>query len=195
MSVTPERCDAWRLVQIGELLRRSHRAHEQALAQVDRIEVGAELSATGTVTLTDAVAGELEALGEAIAELAAELQVLTAGLPDEAVEVAAEDVRREAASDLATGIFDEPRALLAARVLPFEDGWPALANGLRGSDAHWAWERMTVTQLLGGFRGASAGTVARVLGEAGVPARRPFAACAHEQLMRLAAALDRHAAV
>ena len=194
MSVTPDRCHAWRLVQIGELLRRSHRAHEQALAQVDRIEVGAELSATGTVTLTDAVAGELEALGEAIAELASELQVLTAGLPEEAVEVAAEDVRREAADDLATGIFDEARALLAARVLPVHDGWPALAAGLRGSDAHWGWEQLTVAQLVGGFRGVHARDVARVLGEAGMPARRPFAACEHGQLMRLAAALDRHAA-
>jgi len=194
VSVTPDRRHGWRLVQIGELLRRSHRAHELALAQVDRLEVGAELSATGTVTLTDDVAAELELLGEAIAELAAELQVLTAGLPDEPVDVAAEDVRREAAGDLATGIFDEARALLAARVLPVHDGWPALATGLRGSDAHWGWEQLTVAQLVGGFRGAPAGRIARVLGEAGVPARRPFAACEHEQVMRLAAALDRHAA-
>ena len=193
MSITPGRRHAWQLLQIGELLRRGHRAHERALVRVERIEVGAELSDTGAVVMSDEVSGELEALADAIADLAAQLQVLAAGLPDEPVEVAAHDARRDAAQDLSAGIFDETRARLAARVLPLEDGWPALAIALRGSEAHWEWEETTVAQLVGGFRGARASNVAQVLGDARVRPQLRFSACTPEQLTRLADALDRHA--
>jgi hypothetical protein len=193
VTVTPDRRHAWQLVQIGELLRRGHRAHERALARVEPIEVGAELSDTGAVVMSDEVSGELGALADAIADLAVQLQVLAGGLPDESVEVVADDARRDAARELSVGIFDEPRARLAARVLPLEDGWPALAIALRGSDAHWEWEETTVAQLVGGFRGARASDVAKVLVEAGLRPQLRFSACEPDQLARLADALDRHA--
>jgi hypothetical protein len=191
VSVTPDRRHAWQLVQIGELLRRGHRAHVRALAHVEPIEVGAELSA---VVMSDEVAAELETLAHSISDLAAQLQVLAGGLPDEPVEVAAEDARRDAAQELSAGICDETRARLAARTLPLEDGWPALAVALRGSEAHWEWEETTVAQLVGGFRGARASAVAQVLGDARVRPQLRFAACSPEQLSRLADALERHAA-
>jgi hypothetical protein len=194
VSVTPDRRHAWQLVQIGELLRRGHRAHVRALARVEPIEVGAELSDTGAVVMSDEVAAELEMLAHSISDLAAQLQVLAGGLPDEPVEVAAEDARRDAARELSAGIFDETRARLAARTLPLQDGWPALASALRASEAHWEWEETTVAQLVGGFRGARASNVAQVLGDACLRPHLRFAACSPEQLSRLADALDRHAA-
>ena len=189
--LTP-RPHAWRLVQVGELLRRSHRVHEQALARLDRLEVGAALSADGTVVLSGELAGELEALGDTIAELAAQLQLLTSDLPDEPVEVGAAEAALAASDDLAAGILDEARLLLAARLLPAREGWPLLAGALRGADAHWEWGETSVARLLGGFRGVSAEGVEQVLVEAGISPHARLASCAPEQVVRLAGALERH---
>lgn len=191
MSVVPDRRYAWRLVQVAELLRRSHRLHEEALAELDRIEVAGQLAADGSITLSAPTTGELECYAEAIADLASQLRLLTNDLPTETVEIAARDVAREAAADLAEGIFDEQRALLAARVLSVEEGWPPLVEALLGSDAHWGWETTGVAELLGTFRHADPVDVARVVEEAGVDPHVPLALCTAEQIDRLTAAIDR----
>jgi hypothetical protein len=191
MTVTPSRHNAWRLVQVAELLRRSHRLHEQALIELDRIEVAAELS-TAPVTLDATVTGELASLGEAIADLAGQVRVLTNDLPEDTIEIAAGDVAHEAADDLAAGIFDEQRAVLAARVLHAADGWPALADALRSTDGHWSWDTTSVAALLGSFRYACEGDVARVVAAAAVDPDTPFALCTREQIVQLASALERH---
>jgi hypothetical protein len=101
VSVLPERRYAWRLVQVAELLRRSHALHEQALVELDRIEVAAELAGDGAVTLSRAATGKLESLADAIADLGNQLRLLTSDLPAVTVEICAGDVAEEAAADLA----------------------------------------------------------------------------------------------
>lgn len=194
MSVLPDRRDAWRLVQVAELLRRSHRMHEQALVELDRIEIASELACDAAVTLSDVATGALEAYGDAIADLATQLRLLTADLPTGTVEIAPGDAAREAAADLASGIFDEARAVLAARVLSVADGWPALADALRSADAHWGWEVTSIAALIGAFRGARDVDVAHVVVDAGVAPDALFALCTPEQIERLAAALEQHGA-
>jgi hypothetical protein len=186
---------AWQLVQIAELLRRSHRMHERALTVLDRAEVDAELAADELLTLHERVATELELCGEAIAELAVQIQLLTSDLPAGALEISFDDLAREAGDDLASGIFDEHRALLAARVLPVIVGWPALAESLRASDAHRGWEQTTVEQLVGGFRDADPAVVRELLREAGVAPDLRFAACSPDQLERIADGLAARAEV
>ncbi len=190
MSVVPDRRYAWRLVQLAELLRRSHRLHEWALVEIDRIEVAAQFVVDGSTTLGETTTAELEAYGEAIADLAYQLRVLTNDLPTEAVEITAGEVACEAAADLEAGIFDEHRVLLAARVLTVEDGWPALAASLHASDAHWGWDTTSVAGLLRAFRGADALDVARVVEEAGIEPDALFSLCAPEQIRHLATKLE-----
>jgi hypothetical protein len=179
VSVTPGRRHGWRLVQIADLLRRSHALHLDALERIERLGDAAGLPA------------DLERLSDAIADLVGQLQVLARGLPDERVEVGLDDVQAGAAIDLAAGIYDEARALLAARVLDAGDGWPALAEALRSTDAHWDWETVTVERLLGSFRDVGAGEVAAALAAAGIDAPLPFASCTTGQALGLASALDR----
>jgi hypothetical protein len=191
MSVTPERRHAWRLVQIADLLRRSHALHVEALDRIERLEIDAELASDVPPTLGDDVTAELERLGEGIVDLVGQLQVLTRGLPDEDVKVGLEDVRTDAAVDLAAGIYDEARALLAARVLSADTGWPALAEALRSTDAHWGWETVTVERLLGSFREVGPDEVTATLAAAGIDAPLEFAACTTGQALGLASVLDR----
>lgn len=191
MSVVPDRRYAWRLVQVAELLRRSHRLHEEALAELDRVEVAGHLAADGSITLSAPTTGELERCAEAIADLASQLRLLTNDLPAETVEIAARDVAREAMADLEAGIFDEQRALLAARVLSAEEGWPALVEALLASDAHWGWDTTSITDVLSAFRHVDLVEVARVVEEAGVDPHLPLGLCTAEQIGRLAAAIDR----
>jgi hypothetical protein len=88
-------------------------------------------------------------------------------------------------------MFDEQRAILAARVLTAADGWPALAEALESSDAHWGWDATTVGSLIGAFRGAKPAEVARVFEQSGVSPDALFALCTAAQIAQLAAALGR----
>ena len=134
----------------------------------------------------------VQTLGEG-AEIAEQLELLAARLPEGPIAAGWEAVRDAAAADLAAGIVDPRRALLAARVLDVAHGWPALAASLAEGDAVSAWDRLTVDELLGRFRDADPRVVARVVEEAGLDAGTPFAACPSERLAALAAGLRRHA--
>jgi hypothetical protein len=102
-------------------------------------------------------------------------------------------VRDAAAADLADGIVDPRRVLLAARLLDVRHGWPALAASLVAGDVVSAWGALTVGELIGRFRDADARVVARVVEEAGLRPGSRFAACPAEQLVAVAAGLRRHA--
>ena len=99
-----------------------------------------------------------------------------------------------AAVDLASGILDPRRVLVAARLLDVERGWPALADSLAAGDVVSAWGGLTVDALLGRFRGADPSDVALVTAEADlVEPDVPFSACPPARLAALAGALRAHA--
>jgi hypothetical protein len=181
----------WVLVQLSESVRRAKElldgttlvgphAHAE-MAPDDTIELGA---------------AEVRRIARALAEgveIAEQLELLAARLPAHAVAAGWEAVRDAAAADLAEGIVDPSRVVLAARVLDVGHGWPALAASLAEGDAVSAWSGLTVDELLGRFRAADPRTVARVLADAGLERGTPFATCPSEQLTALAVGLRRHA--
>ena len=126
-------------------------------------------------------------------EISEQLELLAARLPDEAIEAPYDAVRDAVVADLAGGIVEPRRALLAARLLDVPSGWDALAASLAAGDVVSAWGGLTVEELLGRFRGADPRAVAQVVEEAGLEPGARFAACPAERLAALAAGLRRHA--
>jgi len=181
----------WTLVQVSELVRR---AEELLLDGVTLVgpHAHAGMAADAAIAIGCTELGRLKcALGECI-ELAEQLELLAARLPDRPVAAAWERVAAAAAADMADGIVDPRRALLAARLLDVARGWEALAVALTDADAVAAWERLSVEELLGRFRDADPQHVAQVVTEAGIEAGTPFAACSPDQLTALAVGLRRH---
>jgi hypothetical protein len=185
--------EIWTLVQAGALLRD---ADDLLLAclRITGPEVHAGFPEDAAITLdVEAVEALHELFGE-LADLGDRLRVLGDCLPAAPLELRYEDLRDAAAEDLASGIADPGRALLAARALDLANGWPALAEALRTGDAHADWHEIAVAQLLRRFRGAHAHLVRGALADAGIHADTTFAECPPERLDALAAALEARAA-
>jgi hypothetical protein len=182
----------WTLVQLSELVRR---AEELLLDGITLAGPHAHAGMASDATI-ELGAGELRRVARALAEgveIAEQLELLAARLPGGAIAAGWEGVRDAAAADLAGGIVDPRRVVLAARVLDVAHGWPALAASLAEGDAVSAWDRLTVDELLGRFRDADPRAVAQVVEEAGLQPGTFFAACPSKQLTALAAGLRRHA--
>jgi hypothetical protein len=182
----------WTLVQLSELVRRAEELLLDGITLVGP-HAHAGMASDATIELREA---ELRRVGQALAEgveIADQLELLAARLPGGAIAAGWEAVRDAAATDLAGGIVDPRRVVLAARVLDVAHGWPALAASLAEGDAVSAWDSLTVDELLGRFRDADPRVVEQVVEEAGLRPGTPFAACPSERLTALAAGLRRHA--
>ena len=184
---------AWTLVQLAALLRQ---ADDLLLEGLRMLGPGVHAGFAEDASLEldgDRLVG-LQATLAVLADLADQLRVLGECLPAESVEIHYDDLRRGAADDLAAGIAEPSRAQLAARALPFADGWRALAEALVSADAHADWHELTPGQLLRRFRGANRQLVRSALDDAGLDEDTPFADCDPERLDALAAVLTEYAA-
>lgn len=182
----------WTLVQLSELVRRAEELLLDGITLVGP-HAHAAMAPDATIELGPV---ELERVVAALAEggeIAEQLELLAARLPGDAVVASYDAVRRAAAADLANGIVDPRRLLLAARILDVAHGWPALAGSLTVGDVVSAWEGLTLAELLSRFRDAEPELVARVAAEAGVDPRARLADCLPAQLAALAQGLRRHA--
>jgi hypothetical protein len=182
----------WVLVQLSELVRR---AEELLLDGITLVGPHAHAGMTPDATI-ELGASEVRQVARTLAEgveIAEQLELLAARLPKHAVAAGWEAVRDAAAADLAGGIVDPSRVVLAACVLDVAHGWPALAASLAEGDAVSAWGDLTIDELLGRFRAGDPGAVAQVLEDAGLKPGTRFAACPSEQLTALAVGLRRHA--
>ncbi len=187
--MTSDAAPAWQLVQIAELMRRAEHLHLGAMRLLPS-EARAELPADSSATITAAEIEQLAARAAESAEIAEQIRLLAQRLPDEDVEIAYDDVREAAAADLAQGILDHERVLVAARVLDVAAGWPALAEALRVVDIRDSWTGWTPRRMLSAFRGAGEQLVNLALQLAEIPPESDYADCTAEQLARLASAID-----
>jgi hypothetical protein len=182
----------WTLVQISELVRRAEELLLDGIALVGP-HAHAGMAAGATVELG---ADELHRIAASLVEgveISEQLELLATRLPDSGIAASYEEVRDAAAADLAAGIVEPRRALLAARLLDVPHGWKALAASLTAGDVVSAWGALTVESLLSRFRDADPRVIAQIIEEAGLAPGTRFDACASEQLTALAAELRRHA--
>lgn len=182
----------WTLTQLAETIRNADALLLDAIVLLapdahggmpDDAEIA--LSAHDAECVSDAL--------EEAAELTERLRLLASRLPAGELHATYEEVRTAAAADLAQGIIDPRRALLAARLLDVEHGWPALAQALRESDVAPVWEGIGVAELLGCFRGADRAIVERAVADAQLAPETSLASCPPDRLEALAGALERHA--
>jgi hypothetical protein len=183
----------WTLVQLSELVRRAEQLLLDGITLVGP-QAHAGMAPDATIELgTDELRRVAAALTEGV-EIAEQLELLAVRLPrDGPVEARYAAVRDAAAADLAGGILDPQRVLLAARLLDVAQGWPALATSLAAGDVVSVWGALTVETLLERFRDADPRAVEQIVAEAGVAPQTRFADCPSEQLDALAAGLRRHA--
>jgi hypothetical protein len=183
---------AWACVQISDLLRRANdevRCATETL-DLDPTDIPADLERTMFCSEADRLKRALLN----IVEIAEQLEHLAEGLPaDDDIRIAGEGIGAEAAADLANGILDPRRALLAAGVLDRRTGFGALAEGLRCSEAHAAWTEEAVEDMLSRFRGADPLLVRDILSDMGLSAGTSFANLDAGDAARLAAALAHRA--
>ena len=182
----------WTLVQISELVRRAEELMLDGIALVGP-HAHAAMAPSATIELN---ADELRRVAGSLlegVEIAEQLELFAARLPDGGIAASYDAVRGAAAGDLASGIVEPRRVLLAARLLDVSHGWEALAASLAAGDVVSAWGALTVEELLGRFRNAEPRRIAQVVEEAGMQPGARFAACPPEHLAALAAGLRRHA--
>lgn len=187
--MTDQAAPAWRLVEIAELVRRGERLHLGAMRLLPS-EVRAEMPEGADATVPAADVEELAGIAAESLEIAEQVRQLAQSLPDEDIEVVYADVREAAATDLAQGMLDHERVLLAARVLDVRSGWPALAEALRVVDIRDSWTHAMPRRTLSAFRRAGRQVVSRALQLAGLSAEATYADCTPEQLANLARAID-----
>jgi hypothetical protein len=183
----------WTLVQLSELVRRAEQLLLDGITLVGaHAHVG--MPADATIELdADELQRVVSALTEGV-EIAEQLELHAARLPLSTGLCADYGaVRDAAAAELAAGIVDPWRVLLAARLLDVAHGWPALAASLAAGDVVSAWDGLTVETLLLRFRDAHPRSVEQIADEAGIDPQERFSACPPEQLDALAAGLRRHA--
>jgi hypothetical protein len=132
----------------------------------------------------------LKRTGSEIVDEAAQLESLVAGLPESEIRVTPASVRVGAAAQLADGTLDVRTVLLAASVLPVEEGWRALATALRTTDAHEFWSETTVADVLGRFRGTTGEGVDRVLTQAEIERSALWPDLSAHMVARLAEVLE-----
>jgi hypothetical protein len=182
----------WTLVQLSEMVRRVEELLLDGITLAGpHLHAGMPPDAVLELTATD-VRRVVAALAEGM-EIAERLELLAAHLPDGPVDAEYEAVRDAAAADLARGIVDPRRALLAARLLDVEHGWPALATALSSGDATDTWQSLTVEELLTRFRGADRDVARALVADAGLAPDARFASAPPERLAALADRLRRHA--
>lgn len=182
----------WTLVQISELVQR---AEELLFDGVTLVGPHAHAAMPSGATI-ELGAEQLRRIGRSLiegVEISEQLELLAARLPDAGIEASYEAVRGAVAADLASGIVEPRRALLAARLLDVPHGWEALAASLAAGDVVSAWGALTVEELLERFRDADPRAVEQVVEAAGLEPGTRFAACSAERLAELAAGLRRHA--
>ncbi|MFL5817203.1 MAG: hypothetical protein ACJ76L_06330 [Conexibacter sp.] len=182
----------WALIQISELVRRAEELLLDGITLVGPHAHG-DMPSEATIELgADELRRVVASLLEGV-EISEQLELLAARLPGDQIDAPYDAVRDAVAGDLATGIVEPRRVLLAARLLDVSTGWEALAASLAAGDVVSAWGALTVEELLGRFRNADPRTVAQVVEEAGLEPGMRFAACPAERLAALAAGLRRHA--
>jgi len=187
--MTPATSPAWGLVQIAELVRRAEQTH-LAVMRLLPGEARADLPEHASASMTGAAIQELQDLVAEGAEIVEQVGDLARSLPAEDVAITYEEVRSAAAADLAEGILDAERVLVAARVLDTEIGWPALAEGMRAVDIRESWTGSTPCATLCAFRGADRPVVKRALRLAEIPWEAGYHDCTADQLARLADVID-----
>lgn len=179
---------AWACVQIGDLLRRAgdEVRHATTALDLDPVYVSPDLEHT----IPGAEADQLKRMLLGIAELGEHLEHLAEKLPaDDDIRITGDDISTEAAEDLANGILDPNRALLAAEILGRQAGLGALSNALLRSEAHAAWTEVTVEDLLSRFRGVDPLLVREILSDTRLAPSVSFADLDAADAARLAAAL------
>lgn len=180
---------SWRIVLIAELLRRAEDLSRDALRTLGA-QPGGELAEGATVALSAEAIERLNATLATVADIAEQLRLLAERLPEDALTVSYSAAREGAAATLADGPFDYERALIAARVLDVDAGWPALAACLRAIDVRETWPGRSPRELLRAFRGADSQLAAHALQRAGLTPETTFEACSATQIARLADVLD-----
>lgn len=186
--MTTTAADIWTVVRVGEALARAEQQHLAMLRLLDR-NARVTMPERARWTLgTSALAQMRELLHEQATTMEL-LHSLAADFPAEEVHATYPQLRDGAAGDLASGILDPDRALLAARALDTGTGWAALADALCAIDVRTLWPRLTLGELLGAFRGADRHAVRRILTEAGLTPDDAFANCPPAKLARLASVL------
>jgi hypothetical protein len=182
---------AWRLVQLGALIRAVERI-QLDLITILGPDASADITADATIDLTSE---ELRRVGDRV-ELAYELteavRALAAQLGDGDLHVTFDDVREGAAAELGDGILDPRRALLAASLLDVHTGWAALARALRESEAVRTWDEVTVAQVLMQFRDIDRMLPERLTREAQLAPEAVLARCSELEFTRLADVLERY---
>jgi hypothetical protein len=173
----------WTLVQLSELVRRAEELLLDGITLVGP-HAHAAMATDATIALgPDELRRISGALSEGV-EIAEQLELLAGRLSGARVAAPYAAVRDAAAADLADGIVDPRRLLIAARLLDAAHGWPALAASLSAGDVVTAW---------GGLRDVDRDAVERVAAAAGVDPAERLSACAPERLAALAVGLRRHA--
>lgn len=182
---------SWIALQAAEQLRAAERLLLPAVAIAASLDPEGVRDADAVIATQDV--SKLKTISEDLAELCGQIVGLSDRLPDADLQVSYSDIVAAAADDLANGIMDPIRARLAARVLPIAVGWPALVEALRSTDAHAAWDDLTVGEMLTAFHDAEPALSNRVLAVAELSSSDRFSSCGTNGLRRLAAALAEHA--
>lgn len=184
---------AWKVVQIGELIRELEQLYLD-LMQTVGLEASASMGERATITLDRDETQRLAERVEASHDLTDELCDLVEHLSkNHTLHVTFDDAREGAAADFQNGILDARRAMLAARLLNRERGFAALAGALRSSDATAAWGSTTLETILSAFRNVDTGVREQVAHDAHLAPGATLAACAPDELVTLATVLERHA--
>jgi hypothetical protein len=183
--------DALRWVELAERLREAEASVLRALGLLRGVD--SEISATASVTLSQAeVAAALAECDEAV-EAVADVAEIASAMRAEGVEIKRIDLGVQAGAALAAGVGDIRRVRVLARCLPSRDGFGALAEVLRCTDSHEVWGDTTVGDLLGWFRDVDDPLVRKLTERALLSPETAWAELARPQVSRLAAALEAHA--
>lgn len=181
-----------RVIELVETLRRVDMSILHALGVAREFDT--DMASTVAITLSEAEVADLVATCDAVAEGADQLQQIADRLPQGEIELRQRTLQAEAEAALSAGVADIERVELLARCLSVRSGFLALAAMLRCTDCHQSWENATLGEVLGRFRETDQHFVRRITALAYLSPELHWSDCDREQVGRLAAVLEQHAA-
>ncbi len=181
---------SWVALQLADLLHSVEERLGSAVSVVSVVDADGDFS--DVVLRAHDVVRVKEAATEFV-EHASWILALAEQLPDGDLEVSHSDLVEAAALDLATGIIDPARVLLAMGVMPMGTAWRALALALRTTDFQTAWGDLTLGRVLNAPFDGQPQLAERVLAITDLRDDDAFSSCDETSLERLATALEAHA--
>jgi hypothetical protein len=181
-----------RWVEFAEALRATETVLLHMLGLLRGVDP--EIPTTVELSLPAPDAADVLSLSAELVDLADQLRLASDALAASEIRFRHDELQRQAAAVVAGGVADPRRLLTLVRCLDVATGFAALSESLRCTEAHLSWDQLHIGDVIGSFRDVDRSLASSLTSAACLSPAIPLPSLSRQQLTRIAAVLEAHAA-